>query len=104
MVHWIGEKLGPDVPIHFTRFHPMYKLTNLPSTPVEILTRNWEIAKAAGLHYPYVGNVMGHPAESTHCPACGALVIERYGFAVRPHWTTPGHCPGCKKPIAGVWT
>lgn len=103
MARWIREKLGPDIPVHFTRFHPMYKLANLPSTPVDILTRNYEIAKAEGLHFPYVGNVPGHPGENTYCPSCKKVVIKRYGFSIESSLQPGGLCPGCKTRIPGVW-
>jgi pyruvate formate lyase activating enzyme len=104
MVAWVKTHLGPDVPIHFSRFSPMYKLTNLPVTPVETLTRNYEIARAAGLHYAYVGNVEGgHPGESTYCPGCKNKVIERYGFYARSRLKEGGLCPDCGIKIPGVW-
>jgi pyruvate formate lyase activating enzyme len=100
---WVLDRLGPDVPVHFTRFHPIYKLTNLPSTPVETLTRNREIALAAGLHYVYVGNVPGHPGESTCCPGCKRVVIERYGLYAKSRLKPDGACPDCGFKIPGVW-
>ena len=83
MSRWIKAELGPDVPIHFTRFHPLYLLKNLPPTPVETLERAKAVADAEGLHYVYIGNVPGHPAENTYCPKCHQFVIERAGFTVK---------------------
>ncbi|MFO8073730.1 MAG: AmmeMemoRadiSam system radical SAM enzyme [Polyangia bacterium] len=103
MSRWIVQKLGPDVPIHFTRFHPMYKLKNLPPTPVTTLERAREIALEAGLHFAYAGNVPGHPGENTLCPECGKTLIERDGYRIRNNGLENGRCPSCKTPIPGVW-
>ena len=67
----VADTLGPDVPLHFTRFHPTYRLTNLPPTPVATLERAWRAATDQGLRFVYLGNVPGHPAENTVCPGCG---------------------------------
>lgn len=80
MARWIKTNLGPDVPVHFTRFHPMYKIKNLSRTPVETLEKIHSAAKAEGLNYVYIGNVPGHEAESTYCPKCLKPVIKRWGF------------------------
>ena len=77
---WIRENLGKDTPIHFTRFFPNYKLTHLPYTPIKTLEEAMEMAKSEGMKYVYVGNVVGHPANSTYCPKCGKKVIERTHF------------------------
>lgn len=103
LARWIKSELGPDVPIHFTRFHPLYRLRNLPPTPVATLERAKAVADAEGLHYVYVGNVPGHPAENTYCPRCRQLVIERAGFTVTQMRLKDGKCPRCKHPIPGVW-
>jgi pyruvate formate lyase activating enzyme len=100
---WVAGELGPDVPVHFTRFHPDYRLQNLPPTPVATLERAREVALAAGLRYPYVGNVPGHPGNSTYCPGCNETVIERTGFFVTANRLANGRCPACKTPVAGVW-
>jgi pyruvate formate lyase activating enzyme len=100
---WIRREIGPDVPVHFTRFAPNYKLTNLPPTPVETLDAARSAALAAGLHFVYVGNVPGHPSESTFCPGCGALLIERQGYTVLRNLLVHGACPACGRPIPGVW-
>jgi len=100
---WVKEHLGPDVPLHFTRFHPTYRLTNLPPTPVENLERAWRAATAEGLRFVYLGNVPGHAAESTHCPGCGEVVIERMGFRILRNALEDGHCPKCQRAIPGVW-
>jgi pyruvate formate lyase activating enzyme len=104
LARWVKATLGADVPVHFTRFHPTYRLTNLPPTPVATLERAWQAAKAEGLQFAYLGNVPGHPGESTRCPGCGALLIERVGFEVVKNALTKGACPTCKRAIPGVWS
>ncbi len=101
---WVAGEIGPDVPVHFTRFHPDYQLLNLSPTPVKTLERAREIAMRAGLHYAYVGNVPGHPGNNTYCPQCGAAVIERDGLFVTRFGLVGGACPACKHAIAGVWS
>ena len=100
---WIKKYLGQDVPIHFTRFHPMYLLKNLPPTPLASLERAKQIADAEGLHYVYIGNVPGHKAESTYCPKCGELLIGRTGFLVNTNKIKNGRCFNCNNKIPGVW-
>jgi pyruvate formate lyase activating enzyme len=103
MMDWILQELGPDVPLHFSRFQPQYKLNNLPPTPVETLTAAWETARQLGIHYAYVGNVFDHPGNHTYCPACGEVIIRRQGFAVLEYRLEGGKCAFCGQPIAGVW-
>lgn len=100
---WIKQNLGADVPLHFTQFHPDYLLKNLPITPIATLERAKAIADAEGLHYVYVGNVPGHPAENTYCPKCRHLLVERTGFMVKQMLIRKGACPFCHQPIAGMW-
>ncbi|HYB75931.1 MAG TPA: AmmeMemoRadiSam system radical SAM enzyme, partial [Nitrososphaerales archaeon] len=78
----VHDNLGPDTPVHFLRFHPDYKMTDLPNTPVETLERHYEVGKKAGLRYVYLGNLPGHPAESTYCPGCGRVLIKRFGYEI----------------------
>ena len=101
---WVMGEAGPDVPVHFTRFHPDYQMRNLPPTPVDTLERAYDLARTAGLHYPYVGNVPGHPGNNTHCPNCGKTVIARTGFFVTENHIIQGRCAFCRTPIAGVWS
>jgi pyruvate formate lyase activating enzyme len=101
---WIKSNLGADVPLHFTQFHPEYLLRNLPITPVATLERAKAIADAEGLHFVYIGNVPGHPAQNTYCPKCRKLLVERVGFTasqllIRNNST----CPFCGHPIPGIW-
>ncbi len=101
---WVRTTLGADVPVHFTRFHPTYRLTNLPPTPVATLERACTEARDAGLEFVYLGNVPGHPAESTRCPGCGEVVIRRYAFQVLENRLENGACPACHRAIPGVWS
>ena len=104
MCLWIKENLGADVPLHFSRFTPMYKLVALSPTPVETLERARQIALDCGLKYVYIGNIGGHPAESTYCPVCKKLLIERKGiFSVGQNNIEKGRCKFCGERIAGVW-
>ncbi len=103
MCKWIVHNLGPDVPVHFTRFHPTYKLTNVAKTPPATLQRQWEIAKNSGIHYAYTGNLPGHDAENTLCHHCGKMLVQRVGFAVVEKALRSGKCKWCDRPIPGVW-
>ena len=103
MCEWIKSELGMDVPIHFSRFHPMYKIKNLPSTPVKTLETAHSIARDVGLNYVYLGNIPGHKAESTYCPGCGKVLIERAGYHIVRNDLSGGACVYCKKVIPGVW-
>jgi pyruvate formate lyase activating enzyme len=104
MCGWLVENLGPDRPLHFSRFQPQHKLEHLPPTPVEILVKARDVARAAGLRYVYIGNVRGVPdAENTFCPNCRRVVIERDVFAVTRFDLADGKCRYCHRPIAGVW-
>jgi pyruvate formate lyase activating enzyme len=102
---WVVENLGTDVPVHFTRFYPMYKLTNLPPTSLDSVVKAREIALARGIKFPYVGNVpSGHPGESTYCPGCGKVAIQRAGYTVLSINIKDGKCASCGVPIPGVWS
>ncbi len=103
MCKWILAELGPDVPVHFTRFHPDYRMMDLPPTPVATLERAWAIAREEGLRYAFVGNVPGHPGNNTTCPGCGEVVIGRKGFFITEQNLRGGRCGHCDTPIAGVW-
>lgn len=104
MTAWVAEKLGPDVPVHFTRYHPTYKIKNLPPTPLDTLDRAYRIARQQGLHFVYLGNVPGHQAESTYCPGCGETLIGRYGFHILKMTIQEGKCSKCGRAIPGVWS
>jgi pyruvate formate lyase activating enzyme len=103
LARWIKANLGPDVPLHFTQFHPEYLLKNLPITPVPTLERAKAIADAEGLHYVYIGNVPGHPAENTYCPKCRRMLVERVGLTAKQMLIRKGSCPFCAQQIPGIW-
>ncbi len=103
MARWIVANLGRDVPIHFSRFYPHYRLENLPPTPVSTLDAAYETCRAEGLHYVYVGNVPGHRAESTHCPSCSRAIIVRSGYRLERCDVRDGACRHCGHSIPGVW-
>jgi pyruvate formate lyase activating enzyme len=104
LVKWVMGELGPDVPIHFTAFHPDYQLLNLPSTPIATLERARDLALREGIHYPYVGNVPDHPGNHTYCPKCGRIVIRRKGYFILELNLQKGKCKFCGQEIAGVWS
>jgi pyruvate formate lyase activating enzyme len=99
---FITEDLGPETPWHISRFHPTYKLTDRPPTPVETLIMASEIGRQAGLRYVYMGNVPGQGGESTYCHQCGALLIERLGFTVYRNLIKDDRCPECETPVYGI--
>jgi pyruvate formate lyase activating enzyme len=104
MARWIHGELSPQVPVHFTRFHPSYKIQDLPPTPVSTLERCQRIAQEEGLQYVYVGNVPGHGGENTVCPKCRETVLARVGFTIKRSNLKGGRCGGCGQPIPGVWS
>ncbi|MGD2295179.1 MAG: AmmeMemoRadiSam system radical SAM enzyme [Candidatus Aminicenantes bacterium] len=104
MCRWIKSEIGPDIPVHFSRFYPMYLMKNLPPTPISTLEKAYEIALEEGLHYSYIGNVPDHRAESTHCPKCHKTVIRRRGYRIEKIELIAGKCRFCKNPIPGVWS
>ncbi|MDQ3893777.1 MAG: AmmeMemoRadiSam system radical SAM enzyme [Actinomycetota bacterium] len=104
MTSWVVERLGPDVPMHFTAFHPDYKMLDRPPTPPETLSRARRIALANGVRYGYTGNVHDASGGSTYCPGCGELVIERDWYVVGAYrLTDDGRCESCGTPIPGVF-
>jgi len=102
LASFLVESLGPDTPWHISRFHPTYQLTDRPATPVDTLRQAREIGLAAGLEYVYTGNVPGEASESTFCPGCGKLLIERLGFSIRAYVVEKGICQDCGEKIAGI--
>lgn len=103
MCRWLLDELGPDVPLHFSRFQPQYLMKNLPPTPVSTLEKALEVAKGQGLNYVYIGNVPGHEAENTFCPKCGNKLIERRGYVIQSIQIADGECRFCRNPIPGIW-
>ena len=103
MCRWIKNELGPDVPLHFTSFYPLYKLKSLPPTPVATLEQAWKTAKEEGLYFAYIGNVPGHEAEHTDCPKCKTRLIERTGYNIRVLQLQDGKCGKCGQAVSGIW-
>jgi pyruvate formate lyase activating enzyme len=101
---WVSEKLNPEVPVHFSRFYPHYRMLEKPPTPVETLERAHEIAREEGLSYVYLGNVPGHPYDNTYCPGCGEMLISRYGYTILEFNIKNGRCAKCGRKIPLVGT
>ena len=104
MCNWLVKNGFSETPLHFSRFHPLYKLTSLPFTPVTILNQARDIAMKAGIKYVYIGNVPGTPAESTYCAKCKNVVIERKGFSIVAMRMKNGACQSCGNPVSGIWS
>lgn len=102
LARWVKENLGPDVPLHFSRFYPQYKLQQLPPTPQETIVRAWQIAREEGLHYVYTGNIRFPQGETTYCPKTGEPVIERQAYFVMRNRLVNGRCPSGEV-IPGIW-
>ena len=96
---WVAEKLSPEVPVHFSRFYPQYRMLEKPPTPIETLERAYRIAKEENLCYVYLGNVPGHPYDNTYCPGCGEVLISRYGYTILEFNVVEGRCPKCGRAI-----
>ncbi len=103
MADWLCANGMQDCPLHFSRFMPLYKLLQLPLTPLSTLAAARETAMKAGMRYVYIGNVPGHEAENTLCPHCSAVVVERKGFTVVRSELAGGKCKACGAKIPGVW-
>ncbi len=102
LAQWIHRELGADVPLHFTAFHPDWKMRDLPPTPASTLARARNLALAEGLHYVYTGNVHDRGGGTTHCPHCQAALIERDWYEIPAYRVTDdGRCPQCGTAIAG---
>jgi pyruvate formate lyase activating enzyme len=104
LAEWVAGELGPDVPLHFTAFHPDHRLRHLPRTPAATLTRARRLGLAAGLHHVYTGNVVDLAGAATACPGCGGVLIERAGYDIVTYRLTGnGTCPDCGAGVAGRW-
>ena len=103
MCGWLAANGFQEYPLHFSRFNPQYKLTNLPATPVNILNRARDLALKAGLKYVYIGNVPGTEAQNTYCPKCKQIVVERKGFRIIATHLEQNKCTYCNSEIAGIW-
>ena len=104
LADWVMGEVGPDVPLHFSRFSPAFQLRNLSPTPIATLERARDVAMGKGLRYVYVGNAPGHVGNSTYCPKCGETVIKRNGFFVQDSHLVAGKCGWCGETVAGVWS
>jgi pyruvate formate lyase activating enzyme len=102
LIRWVIEHIGPDTPMHFSAFHPDFKMIDRGPTSVAVLEKIYTLAKDLGLHYPYLGNVRSHQYENTFCPSCGAVLIERMGFASRFLALEGRECRQCGEKIAIV--
>jgi len=103
MCEWIRDNLGPDTPLHFSRFFPAYQFVAVEATPMETLEEAYAIAKEVGLNYVSLGNVPGHERNSTFCPQCGQRLIHRVHFSVLENNVKDGKCRFCGKEIPGIW-
>ncbi len=103
MCGWLVKNISTDYPLHFSRFHSVYKLANLPPTPVDFLEKVRKIALDAGLKFVYIGNVPGHEAQNTYCPKDGKVAISRDGYSVKFVNFENGYCKSCGEKIPGVW-
>ena len=103
MCQWLASNGFENVPLHFSRFYPQYKLINLPPTPASILQSAYAIARERGLKYVYIGNLPGADASTTYCPQCGDIMVERRGYRVLQMNVQQGHCPKCGHEIDGAW-
>ena len=102
LCQWIMRELGPDVPLHFSAFHPDYKMPDVPATPEATLVRARDIALQQGLHHVYTGNVHHQEGDTTFCPNCHTALIVRDWFEIRQyHLNASGHCPHCGAAVAG---
>ena len=103
MCGWILDNLGPNHPLHFSRFFPKYKLDRIAPTPISTLESFREIALQAGIRYVYLGNVPGHTANDTRCHQCKKILIRRKGYRIVENHIKEGACEFCGTPIPGVW-
>jgi pyruvate formate lyase activating enzyme len=102
LCRWVAKELGPDVPVHFTAFHPDYKMDDLPPTPAESLGRARDIGMREGLHYVYTGNIVDPEGGTTFCPSCKTALVVRDWHRIESYRLTgDGRCPECSTLIAG---
>ena len=102
MTRWIVRELGPDVPVHFSRYYPTFMLKNIPPTPPRLLERARKIARENGVHYAYIGNILSD-ASNTYCHSCGKLLIERYGYSTSLEGMKKNRCKYCGQTIPGIF-
>lgn len=103
MCDWLVKEGFTEYPLHFSRFHPQHKLTRLPATSLQALTRAKDIALKAGLKFVYIGNVPGIGGEDTYCPNCKILLVKRKGFEIEQNLISSNRCPKCQTTVAGRW-
>ncbi len=103
LCRWVAEHLGREVPLHFSRFYPQHLMAHLPPTPLATLNLARDIARAAGLYFVYLGNILEPDAATTWCPACKKPLVRRSGFSVLENRLQNGACPDCGKKVYGVW-
>jgi pyruvate formate lyase activating enzyme len=103
LAKWVRTNLGSDIPLHFSRFFPQYKMQHLPPTPLETLDAARRIAMEEGLYYVYIGNIRSPEGENTYCPGCHKMLIKRQGYIVVQNNLKDGCCPVCGRKIYGVW-
>ncbi len=103
MCLWIKRELGPETPVHFSRFYPLYKLRNLPPTPISTLDAARATAISCGLQHVYIGNVPGHEGQNSFCAGCKRMVIQRTGYMVGEVHVRGGKCGHCGAPLPGIW-
>ena len=101
MVDWILDNLGPDVPLHFTAFHPDYRMMDLPPTPPETLKRARKLALSKGLRFVYTGNIMDKEGSSTYCSSCNQMIIGREWYEISDYHISEGRCSFCKTVVPG---
>ncbi|MCK4235667.1 MAG: AmmeMemoRadiSam system radical SAM enzyme [Candidatus Krumholzibacteria bacterium] len=103
MARWLIANAGADVPIHFSRFFPHYRLRNIPPTPISSLEKAYDICREEGLQFVYVGNVPQHKTENTYCPSCSKKIISRRGYHILNLDIIKGQCRFCGEKIPGIW-
>jgi pyruvate formate lyase activating enzyme len=104
MCEWLCTNGLSDAPLHFSRFTPLYKLSQLPSTPTATLEKAYDIASKSGMQYIYLGNVAGHWAENTRCYKCNKIIVERSAFTILANHIVKGKCKFCGEKIPGLWS
>jgi len=103
LARWIAANLGRDTPLHFSAFHPRYKMRHLPPTSAQTLEMARSIAQAEGLDHVYIGNVASQEGQNTYCPKCRTLLIERRGYHILQNRIEQGRCSACGGQIKGIW-
>jgi pyruvate formate lyase activating enzyme len=106
---WVAGEIGPETPLHFSRFFPQHRLNDAPPTPENTLLRAKELATGAGLKHVYLGNVSLPGGEDTLCAGCGKRVIQRHGYTILENRLegagskADGRCPFCSRAVNGIW-